>query len=93
MDMAQVYELRGNRAKMHAYADSARIAWDAQLRAAPDDPQLPALRALALAYMGRHDEAIRDGERAVAQWPITRDACRASAAGVLKEKFLQPRPR
>ena len=74
MDMAQVYELRGDRAKMHAYADSARVAWDAQLRGAPDDPQLPALRALALAYMGRRDEAMRDGERAVAQWPITRDA-------------------
>jgi TolB-like protein/tRNA A-37 threonylcarbamoyl transferase component Bud32 len=73
-DLAQVYGLRGDRTKMRAYADSARLAWEEQLRGAPDDPQLPVLRALALAYMGRYDEAIREGERAVAQWPITRDA-------------------
>ena len=74
MDLAQVYALHGNQAKARAYADSARIAWEAQLRDTPDDPQLPVLRAIALAYGGRFDEAIREGERVVAKWPVTRDA-------------------
>ena len=32
------------------------------------------LRGLALAYLGRRDEAIREGERGVALLPISRDA-------------------
>jgi len=74
MDLAEVYALHGNQVKARAYADSARIAWEAQLRDTPDDPQLPVLRAVALAYNGRFDAAIRDGERAVAKWPVARDA-------------------
>ena len=31
-------------------------------------------RGLALAYLGRKAEAIQEGERAVALWPISRDA-------------------
>ncbi len=74
MDLAQVYQLRGDRTRTRAYADSARQAWDEQLRAAPDDPQLPALRAVSLAYMGQYDDAVKAGEAAAAKWPISRDA-------------------
>ncbi len=74
MDLAQVFALRGDRARTVAYADSARLAFAEQLRDAPDDPQLPVLHALALAYMGRSADAIREGERAVARWPVSRDA-------------------
>jgi serine/threonine-protein kinase len=63
--MMQTYYVRGDRARASAYADSARPAYEAQLRDAPDDPQLHALYGLALAYLGRRDDAIREGRRGV----------------------------
>jgi len=65
---------RGDKARARAYADTARAAFEAQLKSAPDDPQLHVLLGLTLAYMGRKDEAIAEGERGVALDPITRDA-------------------
>ena len=56
------------------YADSARLALEAQIRAAPDDGQRHALLGLALAYLGRKADAIREGYRGVALMPIRRDA-------------------
>ena len=50
------------------------MAFEEQLKSAPDDPQLHVLLGLALAYMGRKREAIAEGERGVALDPITRDA-------------------
>ncbi len=71
---AQTYALRANRAEARIYADSARLAFEAQLRATPDDAQRHVFRGLALAYLGRKAEAIQEGERAVALVPISRDA-------------------
>ncbi len=71
---AQTYDLRGNRAQARVYADSARLAYEEQLRAAPDDGQRHVFRGLALAYLGRKAEAIAEGERGVALVPIRRDA-------------------
>ncbi len=45
-----------------------------QLEAAPDDPSLHASLGLALAHLGRKDEAVREGERAVALAPVDKDA-------------------
>ena len=50
------------------------MAFEAQLKAVPSDAQRHALLGVALAYLGRADEAIREGERGVALLPITRDA-------------------
>jgi tetratricopeptide (TPR) repeat protein len=63
--MMQVYGLRNDQARARAYADSARLTFDAQLRDAPDDPQLHSLRGLALAYLGRTAEAVAEGRRGV----------------------------
>src|SRR5712692_10899084 len=71
---AQTYDLRGNRAQARVYADSARLAMEEQLRAAPEDGQRHVFRGLALAYLGRKAEAIAEGKRGVALWPISRDA-------------------
>ena len=71
---AQTYQLRGNQALTRVYADSARLAFDEQLRATPHDDQRHVFRGLALAYLGRKAEAIQEGERAVALVPISRDA-------------------
>ena len=71
---AQTYWLRQDPARARVYADSARLAFDEQLRATPDDAQRHVLRGLALAYLGRKAEAIADGERGVALLPVSRDA-------------------
>jgi eukaryotic-like serine/threonine-protein kinase len=71
---AEVYALRGDSARARAFADTAERVFAGQLRATPDDDQLHAGRGLALAYLGRASEAIREGERAVALRPLSRDA-------------------
>jgi tetratricopeptide (TPR) repeat protein len=43
-------------------------------RSAPDDYQIEAALGLAAAGLGRGDEALRHGERAVQLQPVTRDA-------------------
>ena len=71
---AETYQLRGQPNQARIYADTARLSYEAQLRVAPEDGQRHAFRGLALAYLGRKAEAIAEGERAVALWPISRDA-------------------
>jgi eukaryotic-like serine/threonine-protein kinase len=64
--LAGVYEIEGDRRRMAAYGDSARAAFEQQLYAAPENAQLHVLIGVALAYAGKKDAAIREGERAVA---------------------------
>jgi len=70
---AGLYQLRGDRRRMRVYADSARLALEQQLRAEPDDWQRHSILGLALAYLGRKADAIREGQRGVALMPISRD--------------------
>jgi tetratricopeptide (TPR) repeat protein len=72
--LAQTAELRGDGATARAYAEEARAAARAQLRDAPRDAQRHVLLGLALAYLGRHQEAVRFGEKGVALQPISRHA-------------------
>jgi serine/threonine-protein kinase len=72
--LAGTYALGGDQAKVHAYADSARISLQEQLRATPGDAQLLVLLGTALAYLGRRDEAVSEGRRAVALLPVSKDA-------------------
>jgi serine/threonine-protein kinase len=71
--LAQTYWLEGDRRRAVAYADSARAAFEQQLTAVPDDPQRNVILGLALAYMGRKDEAIRAGLKGVALGPVSAD--------------------
>ncbi|MGH7536912.1 MAG: TPR end-of-group domain-containing protein, partial [Gemmatimonadales bacterium] len=71
--LAQTHWLRGDRARARAYADSARISLEEQLRATPDNAQYWVFLGLALAYLGRKADAIREGQRAVELVPINRD--------------------
>jgi tetratricopeptide (TPR) repeat protein len=70
---AQTYHVRGDRAQARTYADSARLGTEEILKATPDDPQRHAFLGLALAYLGRKAEAMKEGERAVALAPASRD--------------------
>jgi tetratricopeptide (TPR) repeat protein len=72
--LAATHALRGDQAKARAYADSARIALVEQVQANPQDAQLHVLLGTALAYIGRRDEAVGEGKRAVALLPISKDA-------------------
>jgi hypothetical protein len=74
MVQTELHHLRGERSLALAYADSARLALEAQSRAAPDDGQRHVLLGLALAYLGRKAGAVREGRRGLELWPISRDA-------------------
>ncbi len=71
--MSEVWNLKGNRAKSLAYGDSARIE-GAQRVQGTDDPYLHSLYAIALSYSGRHAEAIKELEPALAKQNSSNDA-------------------
>jgi tetratricopeptide (TPR) repeat protein len=72
--LAQAHTLRGDRGLARAYADSARVDFEAQLRDRRGDVEMRIFRAVALTYLGRRAEAVLEGERSVAAWPISKDA-------------------
>src|SRR2546426_2144260 len=75
--LAQVYALRGDQTRARTYADSARIAIEARLRAAsltaPSNAGQHVSLGLALALMGRRPDAIREAEHGVALLPVGKD--------------------
>jgi eukaryotic-like serine/threonine-protein kinase len=71
---AQIHGWRGDQAASRAWGDSAQRHFADQVRANPDDAQRHVLRGLALAYAGRRDEAVAEGERGVALLPMEKDA-------------------
>jgi eukaryotic-like serine/threonine-protein kinase len=74
--LSQAAALERDATGVRTYADEARQAFEEQLRAAPDNAQRHVVLGLALAYLGRKEEAIREGERAVALDPVQKDALR-----------------
>jgi tetratricopeptide (TPR) repeat protein len=74
MALVQAYALRGDTANVRRYAEEARKAFAEQLRAVPDDAGRRVSLGLSLAYLGRKEEAIREGERGAALTPVAKDA-------------------
>jgi serine/threonine protein kinase/Tfp pilus assembly protein PilF len=72
--LAQTYALQGDMVKARAYADSSRRATEHGLRERSQDGQRRAFLGLALAYLGQKAAAVREGQRALALLPPTRDA-------------------
>ena len=72
--LVQAYASKGDAANVRTYAEEARKAIEEQLRATPNDPGRRVVLGLALAYLGRKEEAIREGERGVALGPVSKDA-------------------
>ncbi len=74
ISLAQTASLRGDTTTARLYAETARAAAEIQLRDAPEDATRHVLLGLALAFLGRKAEAMREGERGVALIPIAKDA-------------------
>ena len=67
--LAQAYHLKGDVANLRRYAEVARVDMQERLRTTPESAWLHARLGLALAHLGKKDEAIREGERGVALLP------------------------
>ncbi|MGH9366058.1 MAG: TPR end-of-group domain-containing protein, partial [Thermoanaerobaculia bacterium] len=74
LSLAQAHALRGDGARARLHAEEARKSIEEQLLATPGHAQRRAALGVALAYLGRREEAVREGERAVALVPIAKDA-------------------
>jgi tetratricopeptide (TPR) repeat protein len=66
MVLAELYDLRGDPARARAFADTAVAEAGRRIKSAPDDPYLRIQNALALVYLGRKPEAVKEAERAIA---------------------------
>jgi serine/threonine-protein kinase len=74
ISLANAYALKGDPANTRLYAEEARKALEDQLRVDPKDGQQRVILGLALAYLGRTEDAIREGERGAALLPVAKDA-------------------
>ena len=72
--LATEYWLRGNLAEARTYAEEAHKNYLEQLAKAREDAGLHCSLGYVLALLGRREDAVREGERAVALAPIERDA-------------------
>jgi tetratricopeptide (TPR) repeat protein len=64
--LAEASYLKGDAAKVRFYAEEARKAIEEQVRMIPGDGQTHGNLGIALAYLGRKEEAMREGQKAVA---------------------------
>jgi serine/threonine-protein kinase len=71
---AMVYQAMNDQPLMKTHAEEARIALEEALRKHPEDSRIHASLGLAYAYLGRKEEAIREGKRAVSLYPQSKDA-------------------
>jgi serine/threonine protein kinase/TolB-like protein/Flp pilus assembly protein TadD len=72
--LAQSQALKGDSAALRVYAEEARKSFEEQLRADPKDAQRHVFLGLALAFLGRKEEAIREGRLAVDLSPLAQNA-------------------
>jgi TolB-like protein/tetratricopeptide (TPR) repeat protein len=72
--LAQAYALKVEAANVRIRAEEARKAYEVQLRTVPGAAERHVFLGVALAYLGRKDEAIREGELGAALEPPSKDA-------------------
>jgi serine/threonine-protein kinase len=71
--IAEDSALRRDAGNARRYAEQAQKALEEQLVSAPDDSGRRADLGVALAHLGRKEDAIREGERAVTLDPVAKD--------------------
>jgi TolB-like protein/Flp pilus assembly protein TadD len=72
--LALLQAAEGDAEKRRDYAGEAVKVLEEQLRAAPDDAVRRAALGVALAHLGRREEAIHEGKRGVALAPVAKDS-------------------
>ena len=75
---AEVYRFMGDIVRASSHAEKAKRTLETAIKKAPDDPRLRAALGLASAYLGRKEEAISEGLRAVNLYPVSMDAAQGS---------------
>jgi hypothetical protein len=70
---ARMQRLRGNGPASRAYFDSAASVLEGRTASRPDDPALHADLGFAYAGLGRREDAMREGRRAVDLRPPSKD--------------------
>jgi TolB-like protein/Tfp pilus assembly protein PilF len=69
-----IYQLQGDKARAQIELEKARLVSEKLLSQAPDDPARRAQHGQILAALGRKEEAIAEGKRAVELLPESQDA-------------------
>ena len=72
--LAEAYALKGDSVNLRTYAEESRKALEEQVRQNPLDAQRHVVLGLSLAYLGRKEEAIREGLQGVELLPASKDA-------------------
>lgn len=71
---AELYHAMGDVASARFHAEKAKRTLEAAIKVRADDPRLRAALGLAYAYLGRNQEAVEEGYRAVNLYPVAMDA-------------------
>ena len=71
---AIVYRAMGDNAMTEIHADAARIHLENVIEERPEDTRLYAALGLAYAFLGQKENAVREGNRAVNLYPVSKDA-------------------
>jgi tetratricopeptide (TPR) repeat protein len=71
---AQAYTATKDVSRMRSHADRARTFLETSLQGHTDDPRYHAALGLAYAYLGRKQDAVREGTQAVSLLPVSKDA-------------------
>ncbi|MEP6993335.1 MAG: protein kinase [Acidobacteriota bacterium] len=74
VNLAYACTLKGDGARARTYAEEGRRAAEEQLRSVPNDSGRRVALGMALAFLGRKEDAIREGQRAVDLDPVAKDA-------------------
>ncbi len=72
--VGQAWALEGDSDRARGSFEAARARLASELAARPDDHRIHSALGLALAGLGRKEEAIREGKRGVELYPVSKDA-------------------
>jgi eukaryotic-like serine/threonine-protein kinase len=70
---ARLSLLAGHDGQAKSYFDSARVTLEVKLKSEPDNPRFVSMLAIAQAGLGKRDEAISLGRKAVSFFPLEKD--------------------
>jgi TolB-like protein/Flp pilus assembly protein TadD len=72
--MGQAWAHEGDQGRAKEAFEAARARLERDLAGSPDDHRMHSALGLAMAGLGRKDEAIREGKRGVELYPVSKDA-------------------